>query len=92
MALDGDCMSMASMLLDAILASPVDCRKELAQGLLLVGGTTMMPGFKARLNQELKSLLASPKYESVKISTFKMFKPPSQPNYTAWLGKCEHVK
>lgn len=84
--LDGDCMSVASMLLDAIQASPVDCRKELAQGLLLVGGTTMMPGFKARLNQELKSLLASPKYESVKISIFKMFKPPSQPNYTAWLG------
>ena len=85
--IDGDCMSVASMLLDAIMASPVDTRKELAQSLLLVGGTTMMPGFKARLNQELKSLLASPKYENIKISTFKMFKPPAQPNYTAWLGK-----
>jgi len=84
--IDGDCMSVASIVLDAIAASPVDCRKELAHSLLLVGGTTMMPGFKARLNQELKSLLATPKYEHMKISSFNAFKPPAQPNYTAWLG------
>jgi len=84
--LDGDCMSVASMVLDAIVASPLDCRRTLAQSLLLVGGTTMMPGFKSRLNQELKSLLALPKYENVKINSFKLFKPPAQANYTAWLG------
>jgi len=84
--LDGDCMSVASMVLDAIAASPIDCRKELAQSLLLVGGTTMMPGFKSRLNQELKHLLSSPKYSNIKVSNFKMFKPPAQANYTSWLG------
>jgi len=84
--LDGDCMSVACMVVDAVMASPLDCRKELAQSLLLIGGTTMMPGFKARLNQELKSLLASPKYENMKIPSFKVFKPPAQANYTSWLG------
>jgi len=85
-ALDEDKMSVASMLLDAIAASPIDCRKELAASLVLVGGTAMMHGFKARLNQELKSLLATEKYQHLKIDTFKVFQPPAKANYVAWLG------
>lgn len=78
---------MASIILDSILASPVDCRRQLADSLVIIGGTSMMPGFRSRLNQELKSLLASPRYtDSLKISSFKMYKPPGQANYTAWLG------
>ena len=46
----------------------------------------MLPGFKTRLNQEMKSLLATSNYESLKISNFKIYKPPAQPNYTVWLG------
>ena len=85
-ALDNDCMSVASMILDSILASPLDTRRQLADSLLITGGTSMMPGFNSRLNQELKSLLATPKYESLKISKFKMYKPPGQANFTSWLG------
>jgi len=85
--LDNDCISVASIILDSILASPVDCRRQLADSLVIIGGTSMMPGFRSRLNQELKSLLASPRYtDSLKISSFKMYKPPGQANYTAWLG------
>jgi len=83
---DEDGMSVATMVLDAIAASPIDCRKELAESLVLVGGGVMMAGFKSRLNQELKSLLATPKYESIKIESFKIFQPPAQANYTCWLG------
>jgi len=85
-AMDEDGMSVASMVLDAISASPIDCRKELAESLVLVGGMAMMPGFTSRLNQELKSLLATPKYENTKIDNFKIYQPPSKANYTAWLG------
>jgi len=85
-ALDEDEMSVATMILDAIAASPIDCRKELAESLVLVGGGSMLPGFKTRLNQELKSLLATSKYETIKIDSFKIFQPPSQANYTCWLG------
>lgn len=85
-ALDEDKMSVACMILDAIVASPIDCRAELAASLVLVGGTAMMHGFKARLNQELKSLLATPKYSDLKIETFKIFRPPAHSNYVSWLG------
>jgi len=85
-ALDEDKMSVACMILDAILASPIDCRSELATSLVLVGGTAMMHGFKARLNQELKNLLTTPKYRDLKIDAFKIFKPPAHPIYVSWLG------
>ena len=86
-ALDQDKMSVASIVLDAIAASPVDCRAELAAGLVVMGGTAMMAGFRARLSQELKSLLATEKYQHLKINTFKIFQPPAQLNFVSWLGE-----
>jgi len=85
-ALDEDKMSVACIILDAIAASPIDCRSTLAESLVLVGGTAMMRGFKSRLSQELKSLLATPKYQNLKINNFKLFQPPAQLNYVSWLG------
>ena len=85
--LDQDRMSVASMVLDAIAASPLDCRAELAASLVVVGGTAMVPGFRARLGQELKSLLATTKYQNLKINNFKIFQPPAQLNYVSWLGE-----
>ena len=61
-------------------------RSTLAESLVLVGGTAMMRGFKSRLSQELKSLLATPKYQNLKINNFKLFQPPAQLNYVSWLG------
>merc|ERR1712013_660417 len=85
-ALDEDKMSVACIILDAIAASPIDCRSTLAESLVLVGGTAMMRGFKSRLSQELKSLVATPKYQILKINNFKLFQPPAQLNYVSWLG------
>jgi len=84
--LDQDGMSVASMVLDSILACPVDCRRKLAANLVLVGGTTMMPGFKKRLNQELRNLLTTEKYQALKLDSFKVHSPPGKPNFTTWLG------
>jgi len=84
--LDNDYISVASMVLDSILACPLDCRRQLANSLVIIGGTSMMPGFKSRLNQELKSLLSDNKYDQLNINHFKIYKPPGQPNYTSWLG------
>jgi len=83
---DNDCISVASIILEAISCSPVDCRKQLADNLIIIGGTSMMKGFYSRLNQELLSLLATPKYEHLKISNFKCHKLPGKANYSAWLG------
>ncbi|PSN40530.1 hypothetical protein C0J52_12264 [Blattella germanica] len=69
------------------MSCPIDMRKPLAENILVIGGTTMAPGFKARLLQELKYLLEQPKYSSkLAIKTFKFHKPPAKENYVAWLG------
>ncbi|KAF4520273.1 hypothetical protein B566_EDAN010741 [Ephemera danica] len=66
---------------------PVDTRVALAENILLVGGTVMAPGFKARLQQELQDQLVTPRYLSkLAIKRFCFHTSPSQENYTCWLG------
>jgi Actin and related proteins len=66
---------------------PIDMRKPLAENILVIGGTAMAPGFKARLLDELKHLVQQPKYESrLAVKIFKFHKPPAKENYVAWLG------
>ena len=54
---DLDCLSVSTMVLDALLACPMDTRRELAKNLVITGGMSMMLGFKARLFEELHHLL-----------------------------------
>jgi actin-related protein 10 len=84
---DNDQTSISTMILDAIIKCPIDMRKPLAENILVIGGTAMAPGFKARLLNELNHLVQQPKYESrLAIKTFKFHKPPAKENYVAWLG------
>lgn len=85
--LDGDMKSIATLLLDAILKAPLDARKTLSQNIVVMGGTSMIPGFKHRLSQELKHLVKDPFYaRKMNLTSFKFHDPPSKENYTAWLG------
>lgn len=62
-------------------------RKVLAENILVVGGGVMVPGFKARLREELYEHLKMDKYKNkLHIDKFKFHSPPSKDNYTAWLG------
>lgn len=84
---DNDQTSISTMILDAIIKCPIDMRKPLAENILVIGGTAMASGFKARLLDELKHLVQQPKYESrLALKTFKFHKPPAKENYVAWLG------
>lgn len=74
------------MILDAILKVNVDLRVKLAENILLVGGTVMIPGFKARLKQELQKQLKSDRYSNLTVTEFKFHSPPCKDNYTSWLG------
>ncbi|KAI9258836.1 actin family [Phascolomyces articulosus] len=49
--------SIGECILDCLLKVPTDLRKPLGSSLLMVGGTTMIPGYQARLLQELNHLL-----------------------------------
>ncbi|CAF0903363.1 unnamed protein product [Didymodactylos carnosus] len=50
---DIDGKSIATLLLDSLVQSALDIRRQLADNILIIGGTAMMPGFLHRLNSEL---------------------------------------
>ncbi|VDO11887.1 unnamed protein product [Rodentolepis nana] len=85
---DLDGVSIPSMFLDCLLMCPIDCRMAFVQNMVCIGGTTMLPGFIERLNEELKRSLDLPKYSPLNAlkEHIKFHQPPSKPNYTAWLG------
>lgn len=78
--------SIASILIEAILKSPVDSRKILSENIILMGGTCMQPGFKDRLAKELMHLTSTKYKNKMGIQEFKFHNPPSKENFTAWLG------
>lgn len=63
-------------------------RQCLASNIVVMGGTAMLPGFQHRLLAEVQELATSrPKYrDHLAVKTFKVHKPPTKENYTAWLG------
>ena len=84
---DNDHLCLSTMILDAISKVDVDSRVLLTENILLIGGTTMAPGFKARLRDELYKQLKNERYGKFKnIKAFKFHTAPSKENYTAWLG------
>lgn len=84
---DIDGKSMATLLLDALLQAPIDLRRQLAENILVIGGTAMLPGFLHRLHAELLSLLDAPPYAyRLAIKEFQFHSPPAPLNYAAWLG------
>lgn len=84
---DNDHLSVPNIILDAILNCPVDTRKDLAENILLIGGTASAPGITSRLRSELLKLMQSDYYkERLFIQDVKFHQAPSKPNFTGWLG------
>ncbi|KAF6732788.1 Actin-related protein 10 [Oryzias melastigma] len=84
---DNEEKSVASLILDALVKCPIDTRKVLSENLVVIGGTSMLPGFLHRLQSEIRLLMEKPKYNSVLFNkNFRIHMPPSKPNCTAWLG------
>ncbi|KAG5873011.1 hypothetical protein JTB14_025408 [Gonioctena quinquepunctata] len=83
---DNDHLCLSTMILDAILKTDIDLRHKLAENLVLIGGTTMAPGFKARLKEELEKQLKLDRYSKLNIKNFAFHSPPCKENYAAWLG------
>ena len=84
---DEEGKSIATLILDSILKCPIDCRKTLAENIILVGGGVMMPGFESRLMSELKYLLETEQYNrSLFIKKLAFKKPPVPANYCVWQG------
>ncbi|XP_023234542.1 actin-related protein 10-like [Centruroides sculpturatus] len=83
---DGEEQNVATIILDSILKCPTDVRVALAENIIVMGGTAMLPGFKHRLMTEIKLLLTQKRYANLPIKSIKFHNPPCKENYTAWLG------
>ncbi|KAI8384487.1 actin family [Radiomyces spectabilis] len=67
---DDDEPSLAHCVLNCLLKLQPDLRKPLVSSLLLIGGTSLLPGFQSRLKQEFTRLMRSPTdYEKRKYSS-----------------------
>ncbi|ORX52226.1 actin-like ATPase domain-containing protein [Piromyces finnis] len=77
--------SVISLIIDSIKSTPTDIRKSLLQNILLIGGTSMLPGFCYRVSQELKERLKEDHLENlVKEVTIIRSKFPA--NTATWIG------
>jgi len=85
--LDNEMCSVATLVLDALKACNRDCRRPLAENIVVTGGTSMLPGFKSRLVAELRALLTFPQYKDILfIDSIKVHNTPCCPNVTSWVG------
>ncbi|KRX19363.1 Actin-related protein 10 [Trichinella nelsoni] len=85
---DEDGNSIPQLIIESILRCPIDIRKVVAERILVIGGGCMIPGFMARLKEELlDNLNRSDRFaEKTAIRKVKFFKSPAAENYMAWLG------
>jgi actin-related protein len=52
--------SIAQCILDSLLKVQPDLRKPLISSMLVIGGTSLLPGFQSRLKQELLHIMKDP--------------------------------
>ncbi|KAG0728717.1 Actin-related protein 10 [Chionoecetes opilio] len=84
---DQDGLTLATMILDALLKCPLDTRPKLAENLVILGGTASMKGMKHRILAEVRAAAASEHYRhNLPIASFKLHHPPAKDNYVSWLG------
>ncbi|XP_015984485.2 actin-related protein 10 isoform X3 [Rousettus aegyptiacus] len=84
---DNEEKSVATLILDSLMQCPIDTRKQLAENLVVIGGTSMLPGFLHRLLAEIRYLVEKPKYrKALGTKTFRIHTPPAKANCVAWLG------
>jgi len=81
---DLDGISIPQMIVDVIAKCPIDCRKTLAESIVLTGGTSMIPGLKSRLIRELK--LLSNSVLKGQANSFRLYKCPVKPSCINWVG------
>ncbi|CAH1985538.1 unnamed protein product [Acanthoscelides obtectus] len=83
---DNDHLCLSTMILDALLQVDRDLRQKLMGNIVLIGGSVMVPGFKARLKEELEMQLKNNRYSKLNISTIAFHSLPCKENYAAFLG------
>jgi actin-related protein 10 len=88
--IDDQHQSLSNFILETLTKCPMDLKRNLAENIILIGGTCMIPGFKCRLSNEIDFLISktnnTSKYSNKFNYNFAYHTPPSKDNSTAWLG------
>jgi len=85
--MDGEGVSLITLILDSLLKCPIDSRRHLAARLLLAGGCSMLPGFKQRVFTTIKKLISiNDKYKELVGLQFGFLTNSYPANYLGWVG------
>lgn len=85
-ALFGLEQSLTSMVINTIFQAPIDCRRVLAENIIVIGGLANVPGLEHRLSGELKKLDKHERYKRNMPIKFKFHQAICPRNYVSWLG------
>lgn len=77
--------SLTTMIVETILMAPIDCRKQLSENILLIGGIANLPGLEHRLAKELQNFEPE-RFQGKIFGDIKFHKPLCARNYVSWLG------
>lgn len=85
---DNERAALPYQVLDAILACPIDMRRQLAANLHVMGGTAQALGLLARLKEELQALIEDESLYAKRlfVDEFKFHVSPLRTNVVSWLG------
>ncbi|KAL6076585.1 actin [Balamuthia mandrillaris] len=75
-----ECGGIHETTFNAIMKSDIEIRRELANNIVLAGGTTMFPGLARRMEKELGTLLPA-------ATQVRVLDRPER-KYSAWVGGC----
>lgn len=78
--------SLTTMIIETILMAPIDCRRALAENILVIGGMANLPGLERRLHDELKNIDKYERFRRTLPADFLFHEPICARNYVAWLG------
>lgn len=78
--------SLTTMIVETILMAPIDCRRSLAENVLVIGGMANLPGLEHRLSEELKHIDKYQRFKRKIPDNFLFHKPLCPRNYVSWLG------
>ncbi|EFC49563.1 hypothetical protein NAEGRDRAFT_30098, partial [Naegleria gruberi] len=70
------------LLINTLLKSPIDCRNDFSNNIVLCGGTALMPGFKERLELEVQSRILPPHLPTPKVNVIQQV----ESSYLSWIG------
>ena len=83
---------LSQMVFNSIQASPMDVRSSLYKGMLLSGGTTMLPGISTRIQRDIRKLHREMRGGSASNKISIKVEDPTYRKHLVYIGACTLAK